>query len=637
MRDHLEESWRLVSARGNNLVLIVSEKGLLYGGKVVFHQSDRESIAELLFRDGVRSLTFAARASVDEILTFLTIFDDTNLGWQHEADCVDKLWMLELREIKFQAIDKFDELDKHTHGEASQQYSATLQQLMGDMGALERLETNTPRKKGANPWGKTRWVGLNPQGIAYFCKELSAIDLSDKEGFWAGEDVTPGVTFAQTHGLFQLAAATSPPIATGSELKLMIERLISQQLLLDGKGMVSRIEESFRAPAPLGGLARAAFAQEVDADKIAKLIAREASDDLVETPRQIELALLMERHVKPPDEKLASLIVESETLPAARLLMEILYRRADADPLRLWIPHVDTMAFEYLEEIEKRATPASLVTMSGNGFVSALMRAPDAARRAMGIRLTPREELEAKRDDFLRELEAPELEVRMAAAHALRKLGDPTTGIYILNLLRRDESVKKLGKPAIREILQTLLVLGGDRYVPFLEQCLGVKAKKKQGFLGSAAKLVHNSALGDHAVLQALVRHGTPRAMEVVRTTFANPMAEDLKPYIMALRKDPEVLLEDVEAKAAKAVQEAQVRAASIASSSSVRAAPRGAEPQAAPMVSSSAGHSAKPSVGGAAPKAPAAGSGANPSEADKDARGQSLMDSLKGLFRRGK
>ena len=89
MEERVDDAWKLVAARNEPIAIDVNDGNLAYHDHVVFQQDDRDTIAHKLYRDSVRRVFFSPKADVDEIARFLTVFDDSETLWQHEADCAN--------------------------------------------------------------------------------------------------------------------------------------------------------------------------------------------------------------------------------------------------------------------------------------------------------------------------------------------------------------------------------------------------------------------------------------------------------------------------------------------------------------------------------------------------------------------
>ncbi len=143
MKERVDDSWRLISVRGEGIHLDLTENAMTYHDIEVFKQEGRDTIASRLFQDGIRRLSFLGTMAADEASTFLSIFDKGQ-EWQHEADLADRLWILDLKGMRYQAVDGFDELVKETRGQAQKQSAAAMAQLTGKRGAMDGLMGAAP-------------------------------------------------------------------------------------------------------------------------------------------------------------------------------------------------------------------------------------------------------------------------------------------------------------------------------------------------------------------------------------------------------------------------------------------------------------------------------------------------------------
>ena len=546
MGQRVEESWKLVAARGEPIAVDVTHDSLLYHDHVVFSQPDRDTIAHKLYRDSVRRIVFLPRCDMDEILRFLTIFDDSAALWQHEADCADKLWILNLKGIKYQAVDGFDELVAETRGEAVGQYAAALDQFAGEGGALsDFVSGNAPGSaveasdKIIEQWGETRRVPVKSEEIRDLSEDIKFGAAQNKQSYWSKDYHTPSTSFEQFVEMLEYVVTSSANPLSTEQIQAMLERLFHEQLANDDGDMVRRIEGVFSSAPPLGNLAELAWRKVVNPDLFTDLLAAESKS----SARRRALTHLMEKYLKPSAGSLVRAVVATETLEAARPLLDMLSALDDdEDELELWVPHLDALSAEFIQTIVDRLDPARFESAGGVAFADAMWKFVDPERAALAMQITPKDRLVDRRDTLLSRLEDPLAQVRIAAAHALARLADPTTGIYVLNILRRGGE-SGLSQEEIRALLLTLTSLGGDRYVPFLEQCMGPVAKKRPGLLFGKRKIAgHRNPLGDEAVVQALVRLGTPSALTLLRHVFSNTPDAALKSYIGVLRQNPDAI-----------------------------------------------------------------------------------------------
>lgn len=90
----------------DELRLIVIEHELKWEGKVVLSQPRNESLAWVLFKDGVRSLTIARRAEDEEIIRLLQVINKArNLPAEADDDLLTLLWGQEFQFVKYQFVE----------------------------------------------------------------------------------------------------------------------------------------------------------------------------------------------------------------------------------------------------------------------------------------------------------------------------------------------------------------------------------------------------------------------------------------------------------------------------------------------------------------------------------------------------
>jgi translation initiation factor IF-2 len=618
MYDRLEEAWRLIKVRDKQIRLELTTEGIKYHDLVVFYQPERNNFSDLLYRDGVRALMIQPRAETQEIVDFLSVFDESSDRWQHEADCADKLWILDLRSIKYEAVDGFDELIKQTRGQAQDDYAAALAQLAGSAGAFQSLEEKRAQEENreADPktledrareaWGETRRVEVTVDSMRYLRQEMDDQKLDQPEQFWDADLGRHSHTFVQFHELLKhVLSLPRCPIAP-DQLKDVMGRLFEEQLKHDDGGMVARIEATLDAPEPMGPMAREAWAEIAATDALAQLVVREPAG-----PRQEALTYLLNRYAKPTPETLVSAILKSQAGQGYAPLLGMLYE-IEPNALALWVEHVPELSSKVLREVIGRTPPQALEGEVGARFLARLWDTGDPERALLAMELAPVGWLAERQVVLLQRLDDKDEALRLGAAKALLRLRDPKLGIHLLSLLRHPEE-HALSPALIRALLHALMSAGGDRYVPFLEQCLGLD-KRSQGLFKGSFQNIHRNLLGDHAVLQALVRHGSPAALDLVRKTYQHPNCEDLRAYIGALRLDPEALPDQISATKAKvapnmpaapaAPKEARPSAPAGGLMATGSRASSGATP-ARPNPSPTAGAASAPTAGAASVKAP--------------------------------
>lgn len=564
MIERLEDAWRLLQARGKPFHLDILPEGIKYHKLLVFKQSERNAFSDKLYQDGLRRVSFSPRADILDILEFLSVFDPNDARWQHEADCADKLWILDQRWIRFQAVDGFDELIKQTRGKAQEQYAAALSQFAGNAGSLKRVsdelteyevkgEKQTQEESAIKDWGETRRVEVSINDMRYLHEEVDDKLLEKPESLWSSALDSPEHTFAHFHELLWHVASSHRSPIDHTELQEMLQRLFFEQLAHDGAGMTERIESSFDAPPPLGDLAREAWQDVVEQGQLSDLITASEPG----SPRQNSLIYLLNRYVNPSPESLADSVVRSKNPEGIDPLMDMLYG-FEGDHLELWLERFEDLSPRIIEKIFARTTEAEMRTATGWDFLDKVWAYPlledlgedetDPGIKVlvMGMTLSPLDYLGDAVETLKDWLTHAAPEVRKGANQGLRILKDPATGIYVLNLIRKSRE-RGYEDSDIRELLHTLMIVGGERYVPFLEQCMGPLSKRSQGMFKGSFRANYTNPVGDFLILQALVRHGSPKAMDIIKAVYNHPNAQDLKSYIGALRVNPEALPDEIE------------------------------------------------------------------------------------------
>jgi hypothetical protein len=102
VRKAFEPLWETV----DELRLVVAENELKWEGKVVLTQPRNESLAFVLFKDGVRSLTISKGAEEDEIGRLLQVINKArNLPAEADDDLLTLLWAQELQCIRYDFVE----------------------------------------------------------------------------------------------------------------------------------------------------------------------------------------------------------------------------------------------------------------------------------------------------------------------------------------------------------------------------------------------------------------------------------------------------------------------------------------------------------------------------------------------------
>jgi hypothetical protein len=92
--------------------LAVSEFRISYRDETVYENQDRnDSLAFLVFRDGIRRLSFLPDLPAAELHGFLSALNEVRLVSNEEADLVTLLWEQDLQSIRYFAVDELPASD----------------------------------------------------------------------------------------------------------------------------------------------------------------------------------------------------------------------------------------------------------------------------------------------------------------------------------------------------------------------------------------------------------------------------------------------------------------------------------------------------------------------------------------------
>lgn len=191
-----------------SVTLLVGESDLTYGSTVAYSCSDRsDSLAFVLYKDGIRLLTFKAGLSDTELRGFLDAVHESREADPYQSDLVTILWEKDLSHITYRAVDSYLE-DKEKE-------------------EIQRLEEKC---SGQSPNGPCATAVPGPD---FFIKELG---LSPHE---AGSDVLPparAISAADTRDVIQqlLQEDEDVLLAKGTEICLEVAHCADSDELFHG-------------------------------------------------------------------------------------------------------------------------------------------------------------------------------------------------------------------------------------------------------------------------------------------------------------------------------------------------------------------------------------------------------------------
>jgi hypothetical protein len=106
--DILETELTSFLRANESLILLVRETSLVYGRTTIYSASDKmDNLAFLLYRDGIRLITFRDGISPEELYEFLSAVHEAREADPYQADLVTILWEKDLKHIGYRAVDAY--------------------------------------------------------------------------------------------------------------------------------------------------------------------------------------------------------------------------------------------------------------------------------------------------------------------------------------------------------------------------------------------------------------------------------------------------------------------------------------------------------------------------------------------------
>ncbi|HYD39801.1 MAG TPA: hypothetical protein VEB43_03145 [Anaeromyxobacter sp.] len=383
---------------GGPVELEVKPFELLCGREVVYHEEDRErSLAFKLFRDGVRSLTFARAADGDELLRLLQILAVRFVGIrQAEDDVVTLLRKEEFRSISFTAVEGY-----------------TSEEQTADAGLRHRggepppgFDTPFPKLP---PPGPIAYVPIPDAALGALRGEeapealgVSGVRLAAELVAWAARGALPAAEVAQLCGElrdFLVADGQLALLASLAELPLRLAAGPLRDELLRGLADARLLE------AVIGSLPAQGGALPPEALRLVPFVPAAAVMDRLAAEEA-------------PGRRAALLAIVEERLPA------------DADAVAAKLPG---LGVELVRELLKllarkapdRADPVSL----------ALLGHADASLQLEALRALAGSAQKLPAAPFVEALRSPVEAIRIAAAHALEHHGDTAAARAVADAL----------------------------------------------------------------------------------------------------------------------------------------------------------------------------------------------------------
>jgi HEAT repeats len=265
-----ERLGRFVTDEGE-IHLVVQESQLRSEDEVVYESSDRnDSLAFLLYRDGIRRLSFGAGLELEELRAFLSCLNRVALLSNDQDDLVTLLWEQDFHAIRYFAIEELSENESYPRLQDQLATSAGREGSGGEPGEAVSLDLEQP-------------VSTVPVEA---CR-LEAIEIEALQQELASEEKAP---FRQNVSelaleLVLLETDEAAQAEIGRNLLDIVERLIADGDLFELAGIHEHVD----------GLATMVFRAEAGIQKLASDLTRALSE-----PKRIEAILEMVESVHAP-------------------------------------------------------------------------------------------------------------------------------------------------------------------------------------------------------------------------------------------------------------------------------------------------------------------------------------------------
>ncbi|TVR62413.1 MAG: hypothetical protein EA422_11320 [Gemmatimonadales bacterium] len=523
----LKDAARRIWEHRDQMQVVVREDRFVWMGEEVYRDENRAgSLCFLIYRDGVRELTF--RAGVEEELEpFLQALRRLRVSRSAEDDLVTLLWDLELGFLEYAAVDlvpegtllRADGVDSsdlpHMGGILSQELDAGLEG-----------EAMSGEGDGAPPPDRSP-ASINPDD---FNPTLYALDERERvyvEGLYRAEleqDLGGSVLNALMDRLDGPNTAPDRQLEIVAALGQLLPTFLAQGALRQAALLLAEVERTLGRGRRLSPEAGAqivrlldVFSSEESVRELIQALEEGAVDD-----DEASLSLLL-RHLKPEAlgpllariEKIAKPEVRRRLRRAVRALAEGEGKRVQA-LLTAPDPYVVRGAIRLVGAIRDRSAVPALIRLLEGEDSDVRMTVLEAARRVPSTAM-----LEAVEQLLV----DPDREFRMAAARVLAEVGF-IPSIRTLAELLSGSRIREADLTEKLALFEAYADLAGDDGVPLLGRILN-----HRGFLGrrdppesrACAALVLGRIGGAQAVTaleraqddeEAVVRTAVRRALE---------------------------------------------------------------------------------------------------------------------------
>jgi len=224
----------------DSLFFQVAEGRLIYRGKVVYESVDqKESLAFLFYKDGIREIRFFKGLEFDEIVDFLDIIRKSDVVNRLEDDLVTLLWEKDFPHITFTSVDDFLEGSNRVIPETEEDLAKGLEfqgptgEWLGDTDESES-ETEEPHMVALESIS----TALNPspgQSLVQAC-ELTPDEMAEIARI-SSEEQQPEYVYVLINNLIEILLHLGEDLDAYENMISYFEQIITS--LLD-KGLIGR-------------------------------------------------------------------------------------------------------------------------------------------------------------------------------------------------------------------------------------------------------------------------------------------------------------------------------------------------------------------------------------------------------------
>ncbi len=422
---NLREAFQTVWADRDELEILVDEDRFLWMGQDVYREDNRSSsLSFLLYRDGIRELTFRKGIEDDEMEVLLDVLQRVRASRSSEDDLVTLLWDLDLSFLEYGAVDLLPEGTLLRSQPSSDERFDVGEILTGEFGteapSQEELAATLDGDEGAEaPTGAIRPEDFNPtlyaldEGERSYVEQLYRAELK--------RDLRLDVLNALFDRLEDSNTDTGRQKEIVSALRQLLPTFLAQGALSHSARLLQEVEERLKLDVPLAPEASEQIRTLLDEfsspDAVRELV--HALEDGAIPEDGEELGLLL-RHLKPS--ALGPLLarIEEVTRPEARRTLRTATRtlaRGEEDRIATFLSDPDPVvvagAVRLLGGLRHKASVPTLVELLRSGSPVVQGAVLDAARRLPTTALA--EELE-------RTLFQDERDLRVGAARVLAEV-----------------------------------------------------------------------------------------------------------------------------------------------------------------------------------------------------------------------